>query len=62
MEVIYKELRYCFFLAEQERRGGLSSHASPFAQCSDIAALMQAAGFSLPAVDVDVITVQWTAT
>jgi NADH dehydrogenase [ubiquinone] 1 alpha subcomplex assembly factor 5 len=27
-----KELRYCFYLAEQERRGGLSPHASPLAK------------------------------
>ncbi|RYY83127.1 hypothetical protein EON63_11945 [archaeon] len=23
------ELRHCFFLAEQERRGGMSAHTSP---------------------------------
>ena len=27
-----RELRYCFYLAEQERRGGLSPHASPLAK------------------------------
>ena len=26
-----QELRYCFYLAEQERKGGLSPHASPLA-------------------------------
>lgn len=53
-----KELRYCFYLAEQERRGGLSPHASPLAKASDIAALMQSAGFSLPTVDIDTVTVR----
>ena len=54
---LLKELRYCFYLAEQERRGGLSSHASPLALPSDIAALVQEAGFALPTVDVDKIKV-----
>lgn len=54
-----QELRYCFYLAEQERRGGLSSHASPFALASDVASLMQGAGFSLPTVDVDTITISY---
>jgi NADH dehydrogenase [ubiquinone] 1 alpha subcomplex assembly factor 5 len=52
-----KELRYCFYLAEQERRGGISPHASPMVKRSDVAALMQGAGFSLPTIDVDTITV-----
>lgn len=52
-----QELRYCFYLADLERRGGLSPHASPFTQASDVAALMQAAGFSLPTIDVDTVSV-----
>lgn len=52
-----KELRYCFYLAEQERRGGISPHASPMARASDVAGLMQGAGFSLPTIDIDTITV-----
>jgi NADH dehydrogenase [ubiquinone] 1 alpha subcomplex assembly factor 5 len=51
------ELRHCFYLAEQERRGGYAPHGSPLAQASDVAYLMQSAGFSLPTVDVDTITV-----
>jgi NADH dehydrogenase [ubiquinone] 1 alpha subcomplex assembly factor 5 len=51
------ELRHCFYLAEQERRGGFAPHGSPLAQTSDVAYLMQSAGFSLPTVDVDTITV-----
>mmetsp|Transcript_4156 Transcript_4156/g.6611 ORF Transcript_4156/g.6611 Transcript_4156/m.6611 type:complete len:348 (-) Transcript_4156:125-1168(-) len=54
-----KELRYCFYLAEQERRGGISSHASPVAKASDVAGLMQGAGFSLPTVDIDTITISY---
>jgi NADH dehydrogenase [ubiquinone] 1 alpha subcomplex assembly factor 5 len=53
-----KELRHCFYLAEQERKGGISPHASPMLRSSDVAALVQAAGFSIPTVDVDVITVR----
>ena len=52
-----KELRYSLYLAEQERRGGVSPHCSPFAQPSDIVGLLQASGFNLPTVDVDTITV-----
>ncbi len=52
-----QELRYSFYLAEQERKGGLSPHASPFSLASDIAALMQGAGYNLPTIDVDTITV-----
>jgi NADH dehydrogenase [ubiquinone] 1 alpha subcomplex assembly factor 5 len=51
------ELRHCFYLAEQERRGGYAPHGSPLAQASDVAYLMQSAGFSLPTIDVDTITV-----
>lgn len=56
-----KELRYCFYLAEQERKGGISPHASPMAKASDVAGLMQGAGFSLPTVDIDTITVSMIA-
>jgi NADH dehydrogenase [ubiquinone] 1 alpha subcomplex assembly factor 5 len=53
-----KELRQCFFLAEQERKGGISFlHTSPFPETLDIAAIVQNTGFTLPTVDVDTITV-----
>jgi len=54
-----KELRHCFYLAELERRGGFSPHASPLAKSSDIAGLMQDAGFNLPTIDIDTITVSY---
>jgi SAM-dependent methyltransferase len=40
-----EELRRCFYLAELERKGGISPHASPFAKASDLAALMQSRFF-----------------
>lgn len=54
-----KELRYSFYLAEQERRGGVAPHTSPLIHPSDVAELSQAAGFALPAVDVDTIMVSY---
>jgi NADH dehydrogenase [ubiquinone] 1 alpha subcomplex assembly factor 5 len=54
-----QELRYCLYLAEQERRGGVSPHTSPFALASDVAMLMQEAGFSLPTIDIDTVQVSY---
>mmetsp|Transcript_28401 Transcript_28401/g.27207 ORF Transcript_28401/g.27207 Transcript_28401/m.27207 type:complete len:380 (-) Transcript_28401:283-1422(-) len=54
-----EELRRCFYLAELERKGGISPHASPFAKASDLAALMQSSGFSLPTVDVDTVQIAY---
>jgi len=53
------ELRYCLYLAEQERRGGVSPHASPLITPSDMAALMQGAQFALPTIDLDTVTVSY---
>lgn len=52
-----QELRHSFYLAEQERKGGISPHCSPLVRPSDVAALMQGAGFNLPTIDIDNITV-----
>jgi NADH dehydrogenase [ubiquinone] 1 alpha subcomplex assembly factor 5 len=54
-----KELQECFYVAESERKNGMSFHTSPFATPSDIAALMQASNFSLPAVDIDSFTISY---
>jgi len=54
-----QELKECLYLAEQERKGGFSPHASPLAQPRDVAGLMQGAGFSLPTIDVDTHTVSY---
>jgi NADH dehydrogenase [ubiquinone] 1 alpha subcomplex assembly factor 5 len=51
------ELRNCMYVAEKERRGRATSRASPMAKASDVAALMQGAGFALPTVDIDKVTV-----
>jgi NADH dehydrogenase [ubiquinone] 1 alpha subcomplex assembly factor 5 len=49
------ELRASMVLAEMERDGGVSPHIGPFCQLSDVGALMQAAGFALPTIDIDTI-------
>lgn len=54
-----KELRVALQLAEQEREGGISSHISPAAHVADCGGLLQAAGFALPTVDVDTVTVTY---
>ena len=54
-----QELRYCLYLAEQERRGGVSPHASPLITPSDMAALMQGAKFALPTIDVETVTISY---
>lgn len=51
------ELRTSLQLAELEREGGVSPRVSPMASSSDMANLLGRAGFSMPAVDVDEITV-----
>ena len=45
--------------AELEITGGAQARVSPFADGFDGAALLQRAGFALPAVDVDRITVRY---
>lgn len=52
-----QELRHCFYLSELERRGGISPHCSPLLRSSDVAALIQAADFSMPTVDVETMTI-----
>jgi len=53
------ELRDSFARAEIECEGGLSPRVSPFADLRDIGALMQRAGFALPVVDTETITVRY---
>lgn len=54
-----RELRNCFYLAELERKGGLSPHCSPLLRASDVASLVQAAGFAIPTVDVETVTISY---
>lgn len=51
------ELRDALMDAEMEEEGGVSPRVSPFADVRDMGALLQRAGFALPVVDVDTITV-----
>ena len=56
------ELRAAFAEAEVAEEGGLSPRASPFADAAVAGALLQRAGFALPVVDVDTITVTYPDT
>lgn len=53
------ELRGALTDAELEIRGGAGPRVSPFAEALDAAALLQRAGFALPVVDVDQVTVRY---
>lgn len=54
-----QELRSSFLLADMERLGGISPHVSPMAFVRDVGSLMQNAGFSLPTVDSDTLTIPY---
>jgi SAM-dependent methyltransferase len=54
-----KELRESLLQAEMEVEGGFSPRVSPMADVRDIGALLQRAGFALPVVDVDSLTVTY---
>jgi SAM-dependent methyltransferase len=53
------ELRRCLMEAELNLTGGVSARVSPFAEVRDAGGLLQRAGFSLPVVDSDVLTVTY---
>lgn len=53
------ELRHCLTQAEVQVEGGLSPRVSPFADSRDVGALLQRAGFALPVIDSDLITVRY---
>ncbi|WP_084399367.1 methyltransferase domain-containing protein [Henriciella aquimarina] len=53
------ELRSCLIEAESELTGGAAPRLSPLPGLQDMAALMQRAGFALPVVDLDPITVRY---
>ncbi len=57
-ETLY-ELRQCLVEAEIALKGGVSPRISPMVSTQDMAALMQRAGFSLPVIDSDLITVTY---
>lgn len=53
------ELREAFAEAEIEIEGGVSPHVAPFADVRVLGALLQRAGFALPVVDSDRLTVRY---
>lgn len=55
-----RELRECLMQAELEVSGGASPRVSPFIDLRDMGGLMQRAGFALPVVDSDIITVDYS--
>lgn len=54
-----KELREAWLIAETEVRGGASPRVAPFADVRDFGSLLQRAGFALPVVDSDRLTVTY---
>ena len=53
------ELREAWLAAEAELTGGAGLRVAPFADVRDLGALLQRAGFALPAVDIDMTTVRY---
>lgn len=53
------ELRRAWMEAEIELEGGAGIHVSPFADVRDLGGLLQRAGFTLPVVDSETITVTY---
>ena len=53
------ELREAFAQAESEIEGGISPRLAPFADLREFGALLQRAGFALPVVDSDRLTVRY---
>jgi SAM-dependent methyltransferase len=53
------ELREAFAQAESEIEGGVSPRVAPFADLREMGTLLQRAGFALPVVDSDRLTVRY---
>src|SRR5262245_3599952 len=53
------ELRTALFLAEEEVEGGASPRVAPFADARELGALLLRAGFALPVVDAENVTVTY---
>jgi len=54
-----QELRETFLQAETELLGGASPRVAPFADIRDLGGLMQRAGFALPVIDAETVTVRY---
>jgi len=57
--VTLKELREAWLAAESEISGGASPRVAPFADVRDLGTLLQRAGFALPVVDSETLTVTY---
>ena len=55
------ELRQSFAAAEAEIEDGASPRVAPFADLSELGALLQRAGFALPVTDVERLTVRYAS-
>ena len=53
------ELHEAFAEAESDIEGGISPRVSPFADIRDLGSLLQRAGFALPVIDSDRLTVRY---
>jgi NADH dehydrogenase [ubiquinone] 1 alpha subcomplex assembly factor 5 len=53
------ELRQSWLIAETELTGGASPRVAPFADVRDLGQLVQRAGFALPVIDSDTVTVTY---
>ncbi len=53
------ELRLSLIAAESELTGGAGPRVAPFTSLQDVAALLQRAGFALPAADRDIVIVRY---
>ena len=54
-----QELRQALLEAESETTGGVSPRVAPFADLRDLGGLLQRAGFALPVVDSEIVTVRY---
>ena len=54
-----QELRQVLIEAEAETTGGVSPRVAPFADLRDLGSLLQRAGFALPVVDSELVTVRY---
>ena len=54
-----RELREVLIEAELDERGGASPRVSPFVDTAEASALLQRAGFALPVVDIDTLTLTY---
>lgn len=53
------ELRAAFATAEADIDGGVSPRVAPFARVTDMVSLLQRAGFAMPVVDIDTLTIRY---